>query len=122
MKVICHFRTDPNRGLTDPLPEKKFSFVFRLYSGDICDPVDFIGTNWFTPPFPKRVWRTFCPYPILPFIAWRFNKRGGYFGFKLYGADSPAYLNWMKKEDVYEGSQALCLSVRPFADITKEAP
>lgn len=119
MKVTCHYRTDTERPLTDPLPEKKWSFVFRLYSGDICDPFD---GNWFTPPYPKRIWRAHCKWPVLPFIAWRLGKRGGYIGFKLYGADAPAYLNWMKPEDVREGSQAVCLSFRPFADISKEAP
>ena len=122
MKVIIHYQSDPERGLTDPLPEKKWSFVFRLYSGDICSPVlgTFFGEKWFEPPFPKYVWRAFCKWPILPFIAWRCNKRGGYLGFKLYGVDSPAYKRWpvgIKPEDVYDGSQSLCVTFRPFAMI-----
>ena len=115
MKVTCHYRNDPERGLTDPVLEKGGRrFVFRLYSGDICDP---LNGNWFSAPYPTKVWRTFCSKPILPFIAWRwpFSNKAGYIGFKEYGADSEQYKNWMPHEDVYEGSQALCLSLRPFA-------
>lgn len=70
MKVNCYYRNDPERKLTDPLPELGGrKFIFRLYSG------------------------------------------------KLYGADPEAYKNWMPKEDVYPGSQAVCFSLRPFATI-----
>ena len=122
MKVFCHYRNDHERPLTDPLPEKKWSFVLRIYSGDICNPLlgTFFGEKWFEPPFPKYVWRAFCKWPVLPFIAWRCDKLGGYIGFKLYGVDSPAYKRWpvgIKPEDVYDGSQALCLTCRPFAMI-----
>jgi len=124
VKVIIHYRSDPERGLTDPLPEKKWSFVFRLYSGDICDPSKIAQLlykeSWFGPKFPSRVWRAFCKWPVLPFIAWRCNKHGGYIGFKLYGMDSSQYKEWpvgIKPEDVFDGSQALCLTFRPFAMI-----
>lgn len=123
MKVICHYRTDPERGLTDPLPEKKYSFVFRLYSGDVCDPSPLHwlkGENWFKPPFPSTVYRYFVKWPVLPFFAWRFGNKGGYLGFKLYGVDAPEYKQWtagIRPEDVFEGSQALCLTFRPFATI-----
>jgi len=125
MKVTCHYRTDPERELTDPLPEKHWSFVFRLYSGDICSPVlgTFFGEHWFEAPFPKYVWRAFCRWPVLPFIAWRCNTKGGYAGFKLYGMDAPAYKLWpvgVEPEEVYQGSQALCLTARPFASLTEE--
>lgn len=33
-------------------------------------------------------------------------------GAKVYGADSPAYVNWMDAEDVYFGSQAIQFSGR----------
>lgn len=129
MEVICHKRNDPERGLTDPVPELNGrKFIYRIYSGDICDPVG-AGNNWFKEPFPTRVWRTYCKYPILPFIAWVWpawmskifpglKDRVGYMGFKLYGVDSPEYKKWpvgIKPEDVYDGSQAVCLSIRPFA-------
>lgn len=117
MKVECHYRNDTERGVMDPVLEPgSRRFVFRLYSGDICDPIH-PGRNWFTPPFPENVWRAHCKLPILPFIAWRwpFLKRAGYIGFKLYGADAPAYKNWMDPAEVYDGSRAVCLSFRPFA-------
>lgn len=123
MQVKCHFRTDPERGLTDPLLESP-GLHLRIYSGDICDPIQIGGGNWFNPPYPKRVWRAFCKWPVLPFLMWRFPKwlggRAGYAGFKLYGVDSPAYAEWdvgIKPEDVYDGSQAVCISIRPFASV-----
>ena len=121
MEVTCRYRNDPERPLTDPLPEPGGRrFIFRLYSGDICDPVQ-IGGNWFTPPYPTRVWRRRVTWAVLPFIAWRwpFTNRAGYIGFKLYGVDSEAYKNWLPPEEVYEGSQAVCLSCRPFANVTR---
>lgn len=89
---------------TDPW---KSGIFFR--GGDICDP---FNGKWFDPPYPTRIWRTYCPLPILPFISIKIGRFGIYFGFKLYGADSEHYLNWMDTKDVYPGSQALCLSVR----------
>jgi len=121
MKVVCHYRNDPERSLTDPLPEKN-GFVFRLLSGDICSPMfrEFRKEHWFVPTYPTWVWRAFCKLPILPFIAWRIGNKGGYIGFKTYGVDSDAYKLWthgIKPEDVYDGSYALTLSCRPFATI-----
>lgn len=121
MKVTCHYRNDPERDLTSPLlRDTPRRFVFRLYSGQINDPVQ-IGGNWFTPPYPTSVWKKFVTWPVLPFISWKwpFMNRGGYMGFKLYGVDAPAYKEWMNPEDVYDGSQALCTSCRPFADLSK---
>jgi hypothetical protein len=119
MKIICHYRNDAERGLLDPVLEKGGRrFVIRLWSGDVCDPVSCCGSSdWFGPNYPRHVVRFFCKLPILPFIAWKwpFMDRAGYIGFKPYGADSPAYKNWMPAEDVYDGSQALCFSIRPFA-------
>lgn len=117
MKVTCHYRNDPERKLTDPLPEiGGRKFIFRLYSGDVCDPVN---GNWFKEPFPTKVIRFFCKWPVLPFIAWKwpFVKKAGYIGAKLYGADPVAYKNWMPETDVYPGSQAVCFSIRPFASL-----
>ena len=101
----------PDRYLKDPLLEKNGLWI-EFRGGDVCDPV--FG-NWFSPPWPKYVIRFFCKYPVLPWISWRIGKWVGYVGFKAYGADPKAYLNWMPAEDVYLGSDALCLSARPFA-------
>lgn len=58
MKVTCHYRNDPERGLTDPLPEVGGRrFVLRIYSGDVCFPLlgTAFGEKWFEPPFPRYV-------------------------------------------------------------------
>ena len=124
MKVICHYRNDPERGLTNPLPEiGGRRFIFRLYSGNIFSPIfgTLFGEHWFEPPFPKYIWNAFCKYPLLPFIAWRWpgTTRGGYLGFKLFGVDPEVYKQWIDPKEVYQGSQAVCLTVRPFANLMK---
>lgn len=117
MIVIRGYSSDPARSLMDPLLENRWSIFFELRGGDVCDP---LNGNWFSAPYPTRVWRWFCKRPVLPFLAWRLGKKGGYIGFKAYGVDSPEYRNWpagILPEDVFDGSQALCLSFRPFATI-----
>lgn len=123
MIVTRGISTDRQRELLDPLLERKWSIYFELRGGDILDPVQIGGNNWFKPPYPKRIWRAFCRWNILPFLAWRFNTRGGYVGFKAYSADGneyPAYREWMPAEDIGPGSRALCFSARPFADMVKQ--
>ncbi len=124
MKINCHYRNDPERGLTDPLPELEGrKFIFRLYSGDWLDPISiglFSKGNWFNPPFPKRVFHAFVKWPVLPFIAWKwpFMDKIGYIGFKLYGVDNDVYEKWLTtKDQIYDGSQAVCFSIRPFASL-----
>jgi hypothetical protein len=105
----------------DPLLEEPYSFWFELRGGDVLDPRD--GGQWFGPDFPKKFWRYFVKRNCLPFISWRFNKRGGYLGWKAYVADGeiyPQYRQWMPIEDTQQGSAALCLSARPFADMVKQ--
>ena len=116
MRVTRGFSTDHDRSVTQPLNTRKWSVFFELRGGDVCDP---LNGNWFKPPFPTRVWRWFCKRPVLPFLSWRFSTKGGYVGFKAYGFDSPEYKLWPGdyEADVYPGSQALCLSFRPFATI-----
>lgn len=113
MNVECvwHTPNDRDRPLYDPLPERN-GLVLRFIRGDLCDPMD---GQWFGPRWPARVirWR-FERLPI-PFLAWKFGPWLGYLGAKVYGVDSPAYLNWMPARDVYAGSFAFCLSARPFA-------
>lgn len=123
MHAECVYRNDPERGGRDPVLEfGGRRFVFRLYKGDICDP---LNGNWFVEPYPTRIWRAHCPWPVLPFIAWKwpFLDRAGYLGFKHYGADGeqyPAYRKWMPEGDSEPGSNALCLSFRPFASMEKQ--
>lgn len=121
MNVQVLRRNDPTRPLTDPIPDETRGLVFvhRVYAGDYCDP---LFGNWFTPPWPRVLLRwtvkrahffawqiPFSFSPGWPTYVWR-----GYIGFKLYGVDSPAYKNWLPSHDVFDGSQALCFSLRPF--------
>ena len=153
MRVVQGWRSDPERELTDPLPEKKWSVVLRFVGGDWLDPIS-VGSNWFHPPYPKHVlhvwWPLWLSYVLFagtsgllmaslalgpwwswPFafliwlltpgkmIAWRFNKKGGYAGHKVYGVDAPEYPLWLcTAGDVFPGSLALCWSIRPFATIS----
>lgn len=117
MKVNVIYQGDKGRPITDPLLEEPGFFV-RWYTGDVCDPMN---GKWFEPPWPTFVVR-FCSRIPLPFVMWRFPKwvplvggRAGYAGFKAYGVDSPAYRNWIEPAEVFEGSQAMCTSIRPFA-------
>lgn len=121
MWAKCNYRNDPERPLDDPVPEPGGrKFIFRLYSGDWLDPALSWGSNWFHPPFPKVVLHLNVKWPVLPFVAWKwpFMDRAFYGGWKRYGVDSEAYKQWLcKPEEVYPGSKALCLSIRPFARI-----
>ena len=52
------------------------------------------------------------------YIAWRFDKKAGYVGSKVYGVDAPVYKEWLcDPAEVYPGSLAFCQSFRPFATI-----
>lgn len=106
MKV--HQLTTCDEGITNP-KRSSFGVTLALRWGDVCHP---LGTgDWFKPPYFSRVLRFFSYIP-LPFIAWNLFGWRGYVGAKVYGADSPAYVNWMDAVDVYEGSQAIQFSVR----------
>jgi hypothetical protein len=65
---------------------------------------------------------TFLIWLLTPgkFICWRMDKKGGYAGFKAYGVDHDVYGLWLcKSADIYDGSQALCWTIRPFATLEK---
>src|SRR3990167_9447717 len=70
MKVDVFYRTDPERPLNDPLPEKP-GIVFRLLTGDVCDPW-FDPDGWFGPEKPLGLMRFRSRIP-LPFFAWRIS-------------------------------------------------
>lgn len=115
MRVRVLWRSDPERPLTDPLPERN-GIVLRFYAGDFCHPI-LRAPDWFHPPWPERIIRRTLSF--MPFIAWKIGPKGGYLGFKLYGVDSEAYLNWpgYTNAEVFPGSQACHFSFRPFASI-----
>lgn len=119
MKVTVLYRNDPERELTDPLPEVGGrKWIHRIYTGSICDPE--YGSDWFGPNYPKDVTIEETT-DRCHFFAWKwpFIKKAGYFGWKVYGVDSPEYKNWpqMNPLEVYEGSQAMCFTARPFASL-----
>ncbi len=62
---------------------------------------------------------TLISLPLVPgvWVSYRIGNKGGYYGWKIYGADSEAYKNWMHPFEVYDGSQAMMLSIRPSATI-----
>lgn len=123
MEVKILYQNDPERGITDPLPELTGRrWVHRLYSGDVLMPIfgTFFGEHWFDKPFPNFIIRGWKKRGH--FFAWRypFTKKAGYFGWKCYGVDAPAYAEWphgVKFSDVYDGSLALVFTCRPFATI-----
>ena len=117
MNVEVLYRNDPERSLVDPVLELgRRECVFRLIRGDYCDP---FNGDWFGPNWPTKVIRWNFRWLPLPFIAWKWPllNRACYIGAKVYGVDSPQYVEWMPAKDVYEGSQAFCFSIRPFANM-----
>ena len=119
VKVTVLYQNDPERPITDPLPELGGrKWIHRVYTGSICDPE--IGSDWFGPNFPKRP-RIEETTKRLHFFAWKwpFINKAGYAGWKAYGVDSEAYKKWptMPEGEVYSGSMAVCFTCRPFAAI-----
>jgi hypothetical protein len=114
MRVIRGLSTNSAHPSTDPFRKTNGIFL-ELRGGDVNHPLG--DGNWFKPPYFGRVFKMFISLPLLPFLSWKFGTWGGYCGFKIYGVDSPAYKEWMNPDDVYDGSQALHLSVRPFATL-----
>lgn len=101
--------TTLDEGLTNP-KRTPFGVTLALRGGDVLHP---LGTgDWFKPPYFARVLRFWCRWPVLPWITWNLWGWRGYLGAKIYGADAPAYRNWMPAADVYAGSRALQFSAR----------
>jgi hypothetical protein len=117
MKILRGLSTDKNHPVTDPFPSKN-GFFLEFRGGDFCHPLD--NGDWFKPPYFKHVWRFFLRWPLLPFLSWKFGKHGGYIGAKAYGVDSPDYKNWLPEDEVYDGSEALMIGIRPHANLDKQ--
>lgn len=109
MNVKVIYRSDPERELKDPLPEKD-GIVFRLMTGDVVWP--FLDPDGMFKPLRPMLLVIFRSVIPLPFFAWRRGNKKGYAGFKCFGVDSPEYKTWMPAGDVYEGSIALQPSFR----------
>lgn len=107
MKVF-EISTSPEQPLTDP-SRNKFGITFALRGGDVYDKM---GGKWFEPPYPRNTFHVYVPWKILPWISWNLWGWCGYVGFKCYGVDSPEYKNWIPEVEVFDGSLALCSSMR----------
>jgi hypothetical protein len=126
---VYGWSTDDEKDWTAPFPAGWEGGVkLRLLGGDILDPVR--GTfelrpgvppgtepGWFNA-VPRAVYRAFQARRCLPFFSFGFFRFGGYIGWKVYGVDQPAYLDYplVAREDVYPGSRALCLTMRLTTD------
>lgn len=112
MKV--HQITTLDEGLTNP-KRGPVGVTLALRWGDVLHPRG--KGDWFKPPYFNRVWRFYCWLP-LPWITWNLWGWRGYVGAKIFGVDSPAYREWPAmtgmKPEVYNGSQALMISIRPI--------
>lgn len=114
MKVIRGYSTYKEQSITSPFPNRNGIFI-EFRGGNFVHPLG--NGKWFEPPYFDKVINKYIKWPIIPFISWKFGKHGGYIGAKAYGVDSPAYKHWLPEEEVYEGSQAIMFSVRPFATL-----
>lgn len=103
-----HQITSNDEGETNP-KRSTLGCTLAIRWGDVCHP---LGTgDWFNPPYFSRVLRFYSHFP-LPWVTWNLWGWRGYCGAKIYGADNEAYKQWMKPEDVYDGSLALHFSIR----------
>jgi hypothetical protein len=102
--------THPDLPLTTPFPPR--GVMVRWLRGDLCDPIA-DPDGWYGPRWPLITIRAVLKFS-LPFIAWRFGPLKGYIGAKVYGY-IPEYRGWWPEKDCHEGSQAMCLSFRPFS-------
>ena len=114
MKIFRGLSTNRAQPATSPFPLKSGIFI-EFRGGDFCHPAG--SGDWFKPPYFAKVYRRFISWPVVPFVSWRFGKRAGYIGAKIWGVDSPAYKNWLPEHEVYDGSQAFMISIRPFATL-----
>lgn len=111
MKIIRALSTRPDQPATSPFPLTN-GVLFEMRGGDIAEPLA-LKANWFSPPYPERVFRYFLRWPLLPYVAVKWGRFGFYAGAKIFGVDSDAYKEWLcPPEEVYDGSLALCFTIR----------
>jgi hypothetical protein len=117
--IVTGYATDNDTDWTKPYPPGRFGVVLRLLRGDTMSPDLSDATlrpgqtviNWFNA-VPKRIFRDVVGYR--PFISIGIGCWGVYMGWKVYGVDSTAYLDYpgVSKDDVYDGSQAMVGTLR----------
>ena len=119
--IVYGISTDPESNWTTPYPRSRFGLIVRLLKGDYMAPdlSDVVmrssreteTPNWFNC-IPLRITKKVVGYR--PFLSIGILGWGVYMGWKVYGVDSPAYLDYpgVAKEDVYDGSQAMVGTLR----------
>lgn len=117
--IVTGFSTDPKSNWTTPYPRSRFGLIVRLLRGDYMAPdlSDVVmrpgksEVNWFNA-IPLRITRKVVGWR--PFLSIGISWWGVYMGWKVYGVDSPAYLDYpgVSKDDVYDGSQAMVGTLR----------
>ena len=113
--------TDPESEWTTPYPTRRFGVIARLLQGDVMAPDlsdvkmrpgrEGESPNWFNC-IPRRVHRAVVgPRPFLSIGVGRF---GVYMGWKVFGVDSTAYLDYpgITPADVFKSSRAMCGTIR----------
>ena len=121
MKVFG-ISTDKQEEWTTPFPDNhNFGIKLRLVGGNILDPIfgwklkegysPDTKPNWFNSR-PAHLMNIYCPVACLPFFSIGIGSWGMYCGWKVFGVDSESYKDWLDPSCVYNGSQAVCLSIR----------
>jgi hypothetical protein len=118
---VSGYATDAEADWTTPYPTAKCGVKLRLLRGDVMYPVldDVVmrpgregeAPNWFNC-IPKIVVRETVGYR--PFFSLGIGWWGVYAGWKTFGVDSEAYVDYPRvlPRDVYPGSRAMCFTVR----------
>ena len=116
---VTGYSTDPEANWTTPYPRSRIGLILRLVRGDYMAPdlSDAVlrparkAVNWFNA-IPKRITRKVVGWR--PFVSIGIGSFGVYAGWKVYGVDSQAYLDYpgIHMTDVYEGSRAMVGTLR----------
>lgn len=119
--IVTGYATDPATNWTTPYPRSRFGLIVRILRGDYMAPdlSDVVmrpgreteTPNWFNC-VPKRITRKVVGWR--PFISVGVGSWGVYIGWKIYGVDSAAYLDYpgIGEYEVYSGSQAMVGTLR----------
>lgn len=118
---VTGYALDAPANWTRPYPATWAGALLRLVRGDYLAPHlsdvrmragrETEAPNWFNC-IPARVTRKVVGWR--PFVALRLGRFGVYAGWKVYGVDSAAYLDYpgVKVTDVFDGSRALVGTLR----------
>lgn len=118
---VIGIATDQESNWTTPYPRSRFGLIARLLKGDYMAPDlsdvtmrpgrESEAPNWFNC-IPRHITRKTVGWR--PFVAVGIGCWGVYAGWKVYGVDSPAYLDYpgIGKYEVYDGSRAMVGTLR----------